>query len=153
MTIKEFLPPICWTKFLCYPADQNNQPMGSITTSCLKKTIDKTTHMLYEQSLDDPKELQTVTHFLAFLKGQFQMMEQFGMRERPKATIFATTTFNQLCKLCNKGSHSLSNCHRFLSASKEEKENFIKRFDLCWSCLKHGHSASKCFKKQCDKCD
>ena len=48
----------------------------------LIKKLDKGTHMQYEQSLEKPRELPTLKHFLGFLETKFQSLEAVGHRDR-----------------------------------------------------------------------
>lgn len=60
--------------------------------------------------------------------------------------------YHQGCVAC-RGEHALGNCNRYRAKSLEEKLKIIKRFSLCYNCLKNNHTADQFHSKGCFKCD
>ncbi|XP_058456725.1 uncharacterized protein LOC131434097 [Malaya genurostris] len=55
------------------------------------------------------------------------------------------------CVACG-AEHFVAKCYRFERKSLEEKVKLIKRFALCFNCLKSNHTAEHCRNKGCYKC-
>lgn len=56
------------------------------------------------------------------------------------------------CAAC-RGDHSLGVCNRYRAKSLDEKLKMIKRFSLCYNCLKPNHTADQCRNRGCFKCE
>ena len=59
-----------------------------------------------------------------------------------------TTVQSGNCYVCDGGCVLASECPTFLKMSVNERWSKIKSDAACFSCLKRGHLASKCYKKQ-----
>lgn len=66
-------------------------------------------------------------------------------------TMTVKTAQKQGCVACGD-EHYLGKCHRFEQKSLDDKVKLIKRFMLCYNCLKPNHSADKCHNRGCFKC-
>ena len=56
------------------------------------------------------------------------------------------------CLFCSE-LHDTAHCRKLGDLTFDNKMNFIKENDLCYSCLRPGHSYSKCFQKEiCRRC-
>ncbi len=57
------------------------------------------------------------------------------------------------CPACNKESHLLHKCSKFMSMDVVQRGKLVNRSKLCYNCLKAGHLASKCLSKhRCRDC-
>ena len=57
------------------------------------------------------------------------------------------------CPACNKESHPLHQCSKFMSMDVVQRCKLVNRSKLCYNCLKSGHLASKCLSKhRCRDC-
>ena len=54
---------------------------------------------------------------------------------------------NSKCLLC-KETHEISNCRMFKAMSTSRKYSVLRRYNLCFKCLKAGHLAANCLRKQ-----
>lgn len=76
--------------------------------------------------------------------------------KRPRTEVRALTVNrrNEMhgCVLCGRD-HSLSSCSNFNAKSVDEKLKLVKRFALCFNCLKRNHTAEQCRNRGCLKCD
>ena len=113
----------------------------------LMKKLYSTTHMLYEQTLTNPKDLQRIPGFLEFLEGRFQSMEQLQLKERPRASVVAVGT----SQYDMSGTHPLFKCNKFTQSSVQEREQIVKNINVCRNCLRPGHYATQCSKPTCFK--
>lgn len=66
-----------------------------------------------------------------------------------------TTTLTKECKnkhyrkctICKRSKHSIYSCKLFKEKSIRERWNLVKRQNLCFSCLKKGHTLTECHNK------
>ena len=70
---------------------------------------------------------------------------------RSEIRSMAVRTTQQGCIACGD-EHYIGKCHRFEQKSLEDKVKLIKRFMLCFNCLKPNHSAEQCRNRGCFKC-
>lgn len=124
----------------------------------LIKKLDRQTHIIYEQSVQNPKELQTISHFLKVLQTRFQALEAVGgkenavgNKERTKQVSTATTSKPSGCPLC-KGSHPIFYCKQFLAMDSADRLRWVQGHKLCVNCLKPDHRSKDCTSRSCSKC-
>ncbi|XP_058987609.1 uncharacterized protein LOC131806839 [Musca domestica] len=117
----------------------------------LTKRMDKTTHVLYEQSIVDSKELQTMDHFMKCLRSRFESLEAVNgiQKSKPSATTASTTI--RRCHMC-KGDHPLYYCKQFLAMTVPERQKWVARHKMCLNCFKDDHQAKTCTSGKCRKC-
>jgi hypothetical protein len=59
----------------------------------------------------------------------------------------------EVCTYCEKEHHQINNCRKFGATAPAERRDFIMRKGICFGCLKLGHVAKNCPKKDtCAKC-
>jgi len=73
-------------------------------------------------------------------------------KTKPRFEKFATKksfavstpiTMKSSCLLCS-GAHCLDSCERFVQSSYDERINVMKKFRICFGCLKQGHTSKEC---------
>ncbi|XP_055836795.1 uncharacterized protein LOC129905347 [Episyrphus balteatus] len=129
----------------------------------LTKKLDRSTLTLYEQSLSNPKDVQTMKNFLRFLETRFQSLEAIGVKglkredtERRrnmsynKATT-SITTQKKSCSMC-KAQHPLFACRTFLNLIPSDRLSHVRKINLCVNCLQSGHTSYNCQLRGCVKC-
>lgn len=145
-TLKECL---CGIKNLGYNTDE----WSPILMVIILKKMDKTTHSLFERTMNQPRELPKMEKLLEFLDTQFQTLEvengneqishinrPGGYNWRPNKAIGKTTSFEN-CKICNEP-HRIHGCKRYNGMLPEERREALRRAKLCANCLGQGHEAA-----------
>ena len=67
------------------------------------------------------------------------------------STSTSSQTLKKKCAHCEKIGHYIATCHLFKRLSLEEKQDVVKKKNLCFRCLRTGHGSSDC-DKVCSKC-
>lgn len=130
----------------------------------LVKKLDRHTHGLYEASIKNPRELQSIKNFLKFLEQRFQALESMGSKEKPKQDknnthkeknkATASIVSSSLCKVCNGKEHPLYTCEKFKNnMTPAERLNWVQKQRLCVNCFKSTHKARDCKSRACPKCN
>lgn len=58
-----------------------------------------------------------------------------------------------VCLLCNLDNHPLYKCSTFNQMAIDERREYVRKQNLCFNCLRRGHSSSKCkSENRCTKC-
>ena len=58
------------------------------------------------------------------------------------------------CPICNDETHGVARCQTFAEKSAEDKRTLIRENNLCFGCLKKGHSSKNCKTRHiCGKCN
>lgn len=136
----------------------------SIVLQILLPKLDVETRRLYELSLKQPRELQSLDDFYTFIELRFQSLEAAGNKtqqgnlvrnsnrftNKPSA-LMSRESYSSACSKC-KGSHKLYKCDTFNRLSATERLNHVKRFKLCTNCLSAGHGVAACQSRNCMKC-
>lgn len=52
-------------------------------------------------------------------------------------------TLNETCFLC-KQPHQIFQCKTFIELPTQSKRDEIRKANLCWNCLRHGHGVQNC---------
>lgn len=75
-------------------------------------------------------------------------------RLRPEIRALTVNRRNETygCVACGRD-HALSSCQKFSAKSIDEKLQMVKRFALCFNCLRTNHTAEQCRSRGCLKCD
>ena len=130
----------------------------------LVKKLDRHTHGLYEASIKNPRELQSIKEFLKFLEQRFQALESMGSKEKSKQDKInnqkeknkatSSVVSSSLCKVCNGKEHPLYTCERFKNnMTPAERLNWVQKQRLCVNCFKSTHKARECKSRACPKCN
>lgn len=120
----------------------------------LVKKLDRASHMLYERSIMNPKELQKVDHFLTFLEQHFYTMETMSHKEKSlKVCASASSDKHATCPCCKNELHQLYRCQKFKQLTPSLRLDYTQKHGLCVNCLKSGHSAKNCMARSCPKCN
>lgn len=120
------------------------------------KKLDRSSHVMYEQSLKNPKELPTIKGFLAFLQSQFQSLEAVNNKEKHgqfRTSAISTHQDSRGCVLCKGEDHPIRLCNTFLRLGTAERYQIAKTHKLCINCLKSGHLIKACTSRKCLKCN
>lgn len=121
--------------------------------------LDMETRKLWEQSLDDSSSIPTYKDLQSFLERQFRALEMYASKAKPvpqtqKVTnikSFATKIENT-CTYCSLN-HYICHCKDFASRSVPERQDFVKKNNICFNCLVKGHSVFNCRQSTvCKKC-
>lgn len=67
-----------------------------------------------------------------------------------KPQVFVTQ-HGATCNFC-KGSHFSQNCDDFTKLSVSERSQLVKQRNLCFNCLRRGHSVTECQAMTCKRC-
>lgn len=117
----------------------------------LVKKMDKTVHAQYEQSISNPKEVPTISHFLAFLETHFHTLEAVGVKEKTAVSGNKTCALtaqlaqeNRRCISCKRDSHPIYRCKEFILLSPTHRLNLAQRHKLCVNCFKNSHLTKQC---------
>ncbi|XP_075158007.1 uncharacterized protein LOC142231277 [Haematobia irritans] len=133
--------------------------------------LPRTTLSLWEQSLQNKKDIPKWSALNDFLSNRFQTLETVSEinshhNSRKSAISHSTTkpsnpsaskkinsnhaqvSSNQTttisCNLCPYESHPIRKCPKFLSMSVDERLSCIRDLNLCINCFSRGHSIKKC---------
>jgi len=84
---------------------------------------------LYEQFVQNTRQIQPLNEFLNFLEQRFHTLEAIGSEKGKKqntyASVGAETQYN--CFFCKKPNHSIYKCNEFLK--KTPAERFSSRLE------------------------
>ena len=124
----------------------------------LIKKLDRTSHIKFEQGLNNPKEVPKISELLSFLEMQFQSMESVGHKEkqvssRAVSSVAASDNNYLNCRLCKKDDHKLYYCDQFLKMSPKNRLRWVQGQKLCVNCFKADHTAKNCSSGSCKWCD
>lgn len=123
------------------------------------RKMDSYTRTVYENSLENFKEIQTTENILQFIKTKFQILELTNQKQEKPISHKAsnskdsnnTKTFK--CYL-DQEFHPLYKCTKFLSLDTSERSEVCKKFKLCFNCFANNHRTIDCkSKSRCRKCN
>jgi hypothetical protein len=116
----------------------------------------------HEWSSDHPERVN-LEEFYTWLESRARHMENAQLcstisqtstdRRGPRHKVFAgRTSYTReetsiSCPVHNSRNHTLDCCKAFQQMSPQEKENVIRKFKLCFGCLKSNHLARSCNRK------
>ncbi|XP_075155734.1 uncharacterized protein LOC142229085 [Haematobia irritans] len=125
---------------------------GPVLLHVLVKKVDRQTHIMYEQSLENPTELQTLNNFLKVLRNRFQALEAVGGKDKAKQFATTKTTYKSSgCPLCEEG-HPIYYCKQFLAMNIADRLKWVQKKGFCVNCIKPDHRSKECTSKACTKC-
>lgn len=139
--------------------DQPTQHWDTILIFLLVSKLDKDTHRQWELTLNR-NEMPTFAQLIEFIDARWQCLEmvlplnmEVNKNPKPKSvkSIHHAAITELKCVCCGKN-HRLYQCDKFLNLSYDDKIDFIRSNNLCFNCLKVGHSSSRCFSWGCRKC-
>ncbi|KOB65166.1 Gag-pol polyprotein [Operophtera brumata] len=142
------------------------QPINTwdmLLISILTRKLDPITNRAYQ--LDrDLENMPSMADLLHFLEKRAIALEESAP---PKSTCYEGTSrfykstpskvtnvasqVKKLCKHCNKSDHPLFSCPEFITAALETRLSFVRKHDLCTTCLKT-HSGKCKFTFKCKIC-
>ena len=96
----------------------------------------------------DQRKTSLVTNFIK--KKEFRPFKE--MSSKKSYDIARTTRINEYEKkcLCCGDNHYLNHCEKFQKMEIQERNEFVKRENLCFNCLNKDHTVSNCsFDKMC----
>lgn len=124
--------------------------------------LDSESHKDWEESAykDESESLPTWKDLKAFLQSKYRTLELVSSanpRDKPvkersyhvaTATTSTTTSntsssLNKTCFLC-KENHTLCHCKDFTKLQPNEREEYVKKNNLCYNCLVPGHAGYQC---------
>ncbi|XP_055370715.1 uncharacterized protein LOC129605155 [Condylostylus longicornis] len=134
-----------------------------ILLQIIYKKLDRETYSLYELSLKQPKEIQSLEKFLNFIEKRFQSLEAFGNKQIQSSTSriksipnYQAATFSASssikCAVCNNG-HFIFSCPELIKMTTQNREAKIRALKLCINCLRPGHIQKSCVSRKCKKCN
>lgn len=132
---------------------------NAIVVHILVSKLDIETRKLWEQSLEDSTSIPTYEDLQSFLEKQFRAMEMYAPKgktipQTPKVTNIKSfaTKIDNICTYCTQN-HYICHCKEFASRSIPERQDFVKKNNICFNCLVKGHTVSKCRQSTvCKKC-
>lgn len=147
-----------------------NEPVKEWSTlliHLLCSKLDHNTKRQWESENIHKKDLPTIEQFLEFLSQRSRLLEtlyankdnvQYNTSgsnqrsQRPRTQSF----FNQekkgyKCYFC-KEPHSIFYCNKFLSMSIKNRNQEIRKLNLCTNCLRSTHTIDKCTSSGCKFC-
>ncbi|XP_055615031.1 uncharacterized protein LOC129761338 [Toxorhynchites rutilus septentrionalis] len=139
-----------------------------IVVHLIARALDATTKKQWESTIKRG-ELPTYENTIQFLKDHVSVLErchgsceEFGF-QRPTTKqvtgkqsiprVNTATTTNQRCEMCRE-SHPTFKCSWFNSLTVSDRLSKVKEKNVCFNCLRSGHSVKNCpSKKSCFKCN
>lgn len=121
--------------------------------------LDKDTHCQWELTLNR-NDMPTFAQLIEFIDARWQCLEMVSpinteinnhLKPKPAKTVHHTAISEIKCLCCGK-EHRLYQCDKFIKYTFDDKNEFIRSNNLCFNCLKVGHSSSRCFSWGCRKC-
>ncbi|CAH0558604.1 unnamed protein product [Brassicogethes aeneus] len=139
----------------------STEPWGPLIGRIISRKWDEETNRLYEQSLENPTQVQTLASIMSFLERRFQSLEATKNYTKPMfhKNTHNTSNVNYKTKektlsgtMCQQ-THAIVRCPKFLSMNVAERNEFVKSQKLCYNCL--GHSSEEtCYSKwSCRTCN
>ena len=156
-----------WTQHIRALENLGHKIDSAFLTSVLQLKLDKQTSAQWKWEsrshvLDPPK----VDDFLLFLKDRATTLDlqssekkkphdkKTHQNQKPVSTLVAHPNPPYArCVLCTGERHPLYLCDAFKSMSQDEKRSTLRAHNMCFNCLRTGHSAPRCNSShRCKKC-
>lgn len=141
-----------------------------IVVHMIARALDATTKKLWESTIKRG-ELPTYENTIQFLKDRVSVLERchgsneesrpqratvkppFGKYATPKANAATASAADPRCDVCNEA-HPTFKCSAFNSLTVSDRLSKVKEKNLCFNCLRRGHSVKNCpSKKSCSRCN
>ena len=118
--------------------------------------LDFETHRQWELSLNRQNCFPSFKDLFDFLELRWQSLEMVPV-QKTKTINHQRTTFEIVTKsfhgtptLINCAeNHELYKCPKYLKMNYDERTQCVQKFNLCFNCLRNGHSSAKCRYGQC----
>lgn len=102
------------------------------------------TNQLWEEKLENSKELPTFKKFEEFLECRFRTFDSLKHRlNLNNPTMVHTQSDDNKCKICNQ-LHDVTNCQTFLNADATSRYHMVIENTLCINCLSRFHTVQNC---------
>ncbi|XP_045065112.1 uncharacterized protein LOC123482227 [Coregonus clupeaformis] len=97
----------------------------------------------------------TSLHALKPAEGeQIKVLKNRALGAKVLATNSDEKASSTSCVFCEKSSHSLHKCWKFMNKTISERVKFVQGMKLCFGCLKPGHRSKECENRRiCDTCE
>ncbi|XP_045450124.1 uncharacterized protein LOC123658876 [Melitaea cinxia] len=127
------------------------------------KKLDTESHKLWEQSLENSTDIPTFHQLTLFLEKRFRSMEMIyttqpkdyvrkPMPQKVTNVKSFVTEMKNACTYCSQN-HYICHCKDFANLKVSERQDFIKRNNICFNCLIKGHNVLNCRQSTtCKKC-
>lgn len=125
--------------------------------------MDPETQRWWELSLADPSALIVFEDMLKLLDGRWRAIERSPnpnasqlskaklVKASSKTTLVASSESSRECVLCS-ANHELNDCVKFKALNLDQRKEKVISNNLCFKCLRAGHSAVRCSSSRCAKC-
>ena len=131
----------------------------AILVHIIVNKLDFETHRQWELSLNRQNCFPSFKDLFDFLELRWQSLEMVPV-QKTKTINHQRTTFEIVTKsfhgtptLINCAeNHELYKCPKYLKMNYDERTQCVQKFNLCFNCLRNGHSSAKCRYGQCKIC-
>lgn len=139
---------------------------NAIVVHIIVSKLDIESHKLWEQSLENSTSIPTYDELNSFLEKRFRTMEMVNLsqtsqrKDMTKLTPQTSKTniksfvtkLENTCTYCTQN-HYICHCKDFALLNVSERQDFIKKNNICFNCLVKGHSVFNCRQSTvCKKC-
>lgn len=148
--------------------DVDTSTWGPLVEFLMLQKLDKESHQLYEQGIEEPTKVQKLSSFLKFLDIRFKTFEAIDCQERSNKTSTTNKSSNmdafktntryhrsastyKGCGVC-KENHSIYKCEKFQKLTVKERYDVVAKMQLCNNCL-GPHMSKNCISEfRCTTC-
>ena len=131
----------------------------AILVYMINAKLDNETQRQWQMTLS--KDLPSFTQFCKFLESKYQSLEMIHSN-KPHSTMASiprpatnTKSFQVVatksCGIC-KEEHLIHKCPDYINMDYNQRTQTVREKNLCYNCLKFGHSAQKCISGTCLIC-
>lgn len=150
---------------------QNTDNWDPLLIFWLSNKLDSVSSIEWDRETKD-KDLPTIDQFLTFLQRRANFIDtqeakvnlnincqenrnnkiinQFKQKRTGNIKSLISTN-STTCSYC-KGEHAIYACEEFLNLSVPQKRDFVRKANLCFNCLRPGHSTKRCKLGPCREC-
>ena len=133
--------------------------LDSYITATMELKLDDNTLLKWNEHSSKCERTPPIDEFLGFLDILARHHEGVAHSTRcvTKSKVAQRAAYSagsdSPCVACKRDAHPLNNCGAFLSMSRDERWELIRKNGFCMNCLKAGHMANKCrASPACKKC-
>ncbi|KAI5643444.1 putative peptidase (DUF1758) domain-containing protein [Phthorimaea operculella] len=156
--------------------DINTSTWDAIIVYIIVNKLDLESVKLWEQSLGKSTTVPTFTKLSSFLENRFRSIEMVSashtkettqpkvkefhkrdftrnpQQQSPKVLKSFATEIETTCTYCSQN-HYICHCKDFASIDTSQRQDFVKKNNICFNCLVKGHSVNHCRQSTtCKKC-